>query len=108
MNEKRRIIALILILAVSITVIASVTIFLLYRVAFEGQKARLAETAHSQARMMEAVARFDMQYSEQDIVGGAFAARFCRSLTLIRASRVSEKRANLLWRSAMEMRSFTF
>lgn len=74
MNEKRRIIALIIILAVSIIVIASVTIFLLYRVAFEGQKARLAETAQSRARMMEAVARFDMQYSDQDIAGGAFAA----------------------------------
>ncbi len=74
MNEKRRIIALIIILAISITVIASVTIFLLYRAAFEGQKARLAETARSRARMMEAVARFDMRYSDQDIAGGAFAA----------------------------------
>ncbi len=74
MNEKRRIIALIIILAVSITIIASVTIFLLYRTAFEQQTARLAETAQSRARMMEAVARFDIQYSDQDIAGGAFAA----------------------------------
>ena len=32
------------------------------------------ETAQSRARMMEAVARFDMRYSDQDVAGGAFAA----------------------------------
>jgi PAS domain S-box-containing protein len=37
---------------------------MLYQVAFEEEKARLTETAQSQARLLEAVARFDTLYSQ--------------------------------------------
>ncbi len=39
------------------------SIFVLYQTAFEEERSRLVEVAQSQARLMEAVARFDMQYS---------------------------------------------
>ena len=39
------------------------SIFILYQTAFEEERSRLVEVAQSQARLMEAVARFDMQYS---------------------------------------------
>ncbi|GJL57123.1 MAG: hypothetical protein NPIRA02_42550 [Nitrospirales bacterium] len=53
---------------------ASVAITLLYQTAFEEERARLAEMTHTQARLMEAVARFDQQYSEQDHPEGSAAA----------------------------------
>jgi signal transduction histidine kinase len=40
-----------------------VSIFVLYQTAYEEERSRLVEVAQSQARLMEAVARFDMQYS---------------------------------------------
>lgn len=43
----------------------------LYNVAFEEEKARLVETVKSQAKLMEAIARFDRQYSQDDVPGGA-------------------------------------
>ena len=39
------------------------SIFILYQTAYEEERSRLVEVAQSQARLMEAVARFDMQYS---------------------------------------------
>jgi PAS domain S-box-containing protein len=46
-----------------------VTFFVLYRAAFEGQRARLVETVRSRARFIEEVASFDRQYSP-DYPGG--------------------------------------
>ena len=43
--------------------VSTIAIYLLYRAAFEEQTARLVETAKSQARLIEAVARFDRIYS---------------------------------------------
>ncbi len=51
-----------------------VTLVALYGVGFEQQRERLIETAHSQARLIEAIADFNARYSEQDVPGGAFAA----------------------------------
>ncbi len=39
------------------------SIFVLYQAAYEEEKLRLVEVAQSQARLMEAVAKFDQQYS---------------------------------------------
>lgn len=64
---------LILIMAVVALGVAGITLIVLYKTAFEQQRERLVETAQSQARLVEAIARFDMQYIET-VPGGAFAA----------------------------------
>lgn len=73
MRERKRVFLLFLILAVASTIVASVAVYLLYDVAFEEEKERLAETAQSQARLIEAVARFDAKYSK-DYPAGSEAA----------------------------------
>jgi len=54
-------------------VIGFTSIWILYTTAIDGQRNRLIETAQSRARMMEAVARFDQQYSIE-FPGGPIAA----------------------------------
>ena len=49
-------------MAVSSVIVAGVTIAVLYRTSFKEQNARLVDTAQSQARLIEAVARFDKKY----------------------------------------------
>lgn len=73
--ERRRV------LAISITVMTLValavsTIFIvrLYRTAFEQHRQHLADIVESQARLIEAVARFDMMFSAEDVEGGSWAA----------------------------------
>jgi signal transduction histidine kinase len=63
MDEKKRIFSLIFIMAVSSLIVSGVAITVLYRTAFKENQARLVETAQSQARLIEAVARFDEKYS---------------------------------------------
>ena len=63
MSEQRRVFFLILIMAAVALVTVGVTIFMLYGTAIDAQRARLIETAQSQARLIEAVARFDAIYS---------------------------------------------
>jgi hypothetical protein len=46
-----------------VIVVESIAVGILYRTAFEEEKLRLVETAKSQARLIEAVARFDKIYS---------------------------------------------
>lgn len=62
-DTQRQRLVLILIMTGVAFVVVLVTIFLLYQTAFEEEQARLTETAQSQARLMEAVARFDSIYS---------------------------------------------
>jgi len=62
-DTQRQRLLLILTLAAVAFVVVSVAIFILYRTAFQEEKERLIETAQSQARLMEAVARFDSIYS---------------------------------------------
>lgn len=50
-----------------------VSIFVLYQTAYEQEQSRLVEVAQSQARLMEAVARFDQKFS-QHYPGGTEAA----------------------------------
>jgi len=61
---------LILIMASIAMVVLSSTIVILYDVAFQEERQRLIETAQSQARLMEAVARFDKTHT----IEGSFEA----------------------------------
>ena len=74
-SERRKIVAT----SISIMVVVSLAVGLtamreLYKGAVEQQLQRLAEMAQRQARLMEAVARFDAMYSAEDVAGGAIAA----------------------------------
>jgi len=71
---KGQLFYLIAVMATVALAIAGISIWLLYNTAFEEEKARLAEAAQSQARMIEAVARFNAKHSEQDHPKGAAAA----------------------------------
>ena len=55
-------------------IVTCITIYLLYRTAIAEEKERLVETAVNQARLIEAVARFDAIYSKEDLPGGSVAA----------------------------------
>jgi PAS domain S-box-containing protein len=55
-------------------VVTGITIYVLYNVAFEQTQNRLVEIARSQARLIEAVARFDAVHSQEDYPGGPSAA----------------------------------
>ena len=74
MTHHMRILLLIIIMIVIATAVTGIALLTLYETAFEQECERLVETAQSQARMLEAVARFDSQYSTDDIPGGSFAA----------------------------------
>ena len=59
MGERKRLTFLIFIMTTVSLLVAGITIYLLYGTAFEEERARLVEIAQSQARLIEAVARFD-------------------------------------------------
>ncbi len=61
-------------MALSSLVVAGITIFSLYQAAISEERERLVETAQSQARLIEAVAKFDATYSQSSVPGGARAA----------------------------------
>jgi signal transduction histidine kinase len=65
MSERNRLFLLISIMAAASLIVAGVTIAMLYRAAFSEEKARLVETAQSQARLIEAVARFDVAHQKK-------------------------------------------
>ena len=70
MSPRNRIFLLIMIMSTIVVTAESITIGLLYQTAFEQERLRLVETAKSQARLIEAVARFDEVYSA-DFPSGA-------------------------------------
>jgi diguanylate cyclase (GGDEF)-like protein/PAS domain S-box-containing protein len=74
MQEKRQILLLTLIMALVSMTVGGVAFKLLYQTAFERQQQHLRETVQAQARLMEAIARFDLIYSADDHPGGAFDA----------------------------------
>ena len=74
MTDRGRFLTLILIMVVVSAGVAMSTIVFLYDAYFEQQRERLIELSQSQARLIEAVAAFDSQYSGQDVSGGAVAA----------------------------------
>ena len=73
MTERNRVIALICIMATGAMLVAGMALWVLYRAAFEEERARLVEMAQSHARVIEAVARFDAAHY-QDFPGGPAAA----------------------------------
>ncbi len=66
MSGYKRILLLVLIMMVVVVATTGVTLTLLYDMAVEEQRARLTETVKSQAHLIEAVARFDSQFSQYD------------------------------------------
>ena len=68
MNERKRVFFLVFIVAASTLIVAGVAVSMLYRAAFDEERARLIETAQSQARLIEAVARFDARYNKAPLV----------------------------------------
>ena len=74
MSDRKRLLLLVSIMVTVSLVVATLTIYLLYDAAFSEERARLLETVRSQARLMEAIARFDAVYSREDHPGGWQAA----------------------------------
>ncbi len=58
MGERKRLFLLVLIMTTVSLVVTGITIYVLYGTAFEQQRERLVEAAQSQARLIEAIARF--------------------------------------------------
>ena len=73
-SERVRFLLLILIMTVSCFTVGGIMVFMMYRTAFNEERARLVETAQSQARLIEAVARFDAIHSKEDHPKGSEAA----------------------------------
>ncbi len=71
---NRRILLLILIMVVITVITSGVALGVLYDTAFEEKRRDLVHTARSQARLMEAMARFDRKFSQRDHPQGAAAA----------------------------------
>jgi hypothetical protein len=69
MGPQKRVLLLIGIMTVLVFVVEAVTIGILYRTALKETRLRLQETAKSQARLIEAVSRFDKKYSEDYLEG---------------------------------------
>jgi hypothetical protein len=63
MSPRRRLLLLVLIMSLIVITVESIVFGILYNTAFEEERLRLVETAKSQARLIEAVARFDRKYS---------------------------------------------
>jgi PAS domain S-box-containing protein len=74
LGSRRRIAVLLLIMTAVVVITAGAAIGVLYNTAFEEKRRALAQVAQSQARLMEAVARFDQQFSRSDHPEGAAAA----------------------------------
>ena len=74
MNDRSRFITLIAIMVTITGLVLAVSIGALYQAAFDEGRTRLIELAQSQARMLNAVARFDAVHSRQDHPDGAIAA----------------------------------
>jgi len=73
MSERKRFFLLILIMTIVSLIVGGIAIFMLYNTAMGETRERLVETAQSQARLIEAVARFDAIYS-RDYPEGATSA----------------------------------
>jgi len=65
MNERNRLFLLISIMVAASLIVVGITIKVLYDAAFSEEQARLVETAQSQARLIEAIARFDKIHQQK-------------------------------------------
>lgn len=70
MNPRKRIILLVAVMCLIVFAVEAITVGILYHTAFEEERLRLIVSAKSQARLIEAVARFDSRWST-DYPGGA-------------------------------------
>jgi len=82
MSNRKRVFILILIMALSSLFVAGITIFSLYKAAISEERERLVETAQSQARLIEAVARFNAASGNYD---GAESAKVATQSQIIEA-----------------------
>jgi hypothetical protein len=73
MTPRKRVLSLIGIMAFVVLIVAVTSFNMLFRTALAEERARLVETARSQARLIEAVARFDAKHNN-NYSGGARAA----------------------------------
>nr|MBC8240923.1 PAS domain S-box protein [Alphaproteobacteria bacterium] len=80
----------VLIMAIMTMVLGTTAIGVLYDTAFEVERRRLLETAHSQARFMEAVARFDQTYSG-NYPDGEIAAAISQIVEAHRKSQITSE-----------------
>lgn len=74
LHNRKRLGWLILVLTGIVLTVTGLTINLLYGAAFEVERLRLLDTAHSQAHLIEAIARFDAENSQLDHSQGDFGA----------------------------------
>jgi len=65
LNPKRRILLLVAIMSLLVAATSILSIGILYKTAVKEEMVRLTETAKSQARLIEAVARFNKKYSHE-------------------------------------------
>ena len=73
MNDRKRFLYLMLIMTTVALLVMGITDYILYRAAYKEGQERLVETVQSQARLMEAMARFDAIYSN-DYPDGSYLA----------------------------------
>ncbi|MEE8396366.1 MAG: hypothetical protein V3S29_09950, partial [bacterium] len=83
MNDRQRLLFLIAILAVAVLFVAGVTNYFLYEAAFAQNRERLVVTVSSQARLIEAIAKHEVdddleEKGHADVVGlvKGFYAKF--------------------------------
>ena len=74
MKERRPIVQLTVIMLAVATSIFGTVVVVLYRAAFEEERRFRLELVQNQARLIEAVARFDALHSTAAVPGGSFAA----------------------------------
>ena len=79
MSERNRMFLLIMIMITTCLGVSGFSMWILYGTAFEEERERLIETAQSQARLIEAVARFDAIYSK-DYPKGPMAATLSQTI----------------------------
>ena len=101
MSNRKRVFILILIMALSSLLVAGITIFSLYQAAISEQRERLVETAQSQARLIEAVARFHAASGNSD---GPESARAATLSQIIEARKNYEQSGRSLEFSLAERR----
>ena len=70
MTPRKRVLLLISIMAFAVLLVLVSSLSMLFQTALDEERARLVETAKSQARLIEAIARFDAKYSN-DYPSGA-------------------------------------
>ena len=80
-NDQVRVLALSIAMMIVVSVIVGVlTGWLLYRSEFDDQLEHLQAMVQGQARLLEAVARFDAEHSQQDHPQGAWAATISQAV----------------------------